>query len=118
MGTFGEESDPMSTAHLSALEGALSRRGWRVVAAHPGDDYSISATRELQRSGGEGTLLIDFDGMGPEGDKCLTLQESYACQVRGQRAHSLYFRRVNRSRTLWEQELAVFVRSLDNVSGA
>jgi len=34
--------------------------------------------------------------------------------VRGQLGDGLYFRRPRRSRELWEQELAEFVRSLDN----
>jgi hypothetical protein len=105
----------MSVSHLRALEEALSGRGWRVVATYPGDDYRISASWELRRSGREGSLLVDFDGMGPDGDVCLPVEESYGCRVRGCPGVSLYFRRVNRSRQLWEQELADFVRSLDDV---
>jgi hypothetical protein len=103
----------MSAPHLRALEEALSRRGWRVVAVHPGDGYRSSASWELQRGGRDGSLLIDFDGMGPDGDACLPLAESYGCQVRNRPSASLYFRRVHRSRELWEGELAEFVRSLD-----
>ena len=57
--------------------------------------------------------MIDFDGMGPDGDRCLALDESYGCQVRGRASISLYFRRVNRSRELWQRELAEFVQKLD-----
>jgi hypothetical protein len=99
---------------LAALEAALAQRGWRVVAVHPGDDYRISATWEVRRSSREPSLLIDFDGMGAEGDCCLPLEESYGCLVRGRGAASLYFRRVKKSRSVWEQELAAFVRTLDN----
>jgi len=106
----------MSAPHLHALEDALSRRGWRIVAAYPGDDYSISASWELQRSGRKASLLIDFDGMAPDGDVCLPLEESYGCHVRGQQTLSLYFRHVNSSRQRWERELADFVRSLDGAT--
>ena len=104
----------MSVPHLRALEEALARRGWRVVVVHPGDGYRVSATWELQRGRRDGSLLIDFDGLGPDGDVCLPLEKSYGCQVRGQLGDGLYFRRPRRSRELWEQELAEFVRSLDN----
>ncbi len=103
----------MSQPHLRALEEALARRGWRVVAVHPGDDYQISATWEIQRSG-QPSLLLDFDGMDAAGDSCLPIEQSHGCQVRGRSALDLYFRRVNRSRSLWEQELAAFVLALDN----
>src|SRR5262245_12817326 len=103
----------MSKPHLRVLEEALGRRGWRVVAVHRGDGYRIAAAWEVQRGGGQLTVLIDFDGMGPEGDSCLPLEESYGCKVRGREGGGLYFRRVNRSRQLWEQELAAFVESLD-----
>jgi hypothetical protein len=65
--------------------------------------------------------LIDFDGfdgMSPDGDYCLPLEESYGCQVRGRAAGGLYFRRVNRSQSLWQQELAAFVQSLDEEGSA
>lgn len=103
----------MSQPHLRALEEALARRGWRVVAVHPGDDYQISATWEIQRSG-QPSLLLDFDGMDAAGDRCLPIEQSHGCQVRGRSALDLYFRRVNKSRSLWEQELAAFVLALDN----
>ena len=102
----------MSLPHLQALEEALSRRGWRVVAIHAGDGYGISTTWELQRAGAAESLLIDFHGLGPDGDVCLPVEESYGCRVRG-RAASLYFRRVQRSRELWQLDLMEFVRSLD-----
>jgi hypothetical protein len=104
----------MSALHLRALESALARRGWRVITVHPGDGYRASATWELQRGGDAVNVFVDFDGMSLDGGGCLPLEESYACHLRGQESPSLYFRRVNRSRTLWEQELAEFVQSLDN----
>ena len=102
----------MSKPHLKALKEALARRGWWVVTVHPGDNYRISETWEIQRSG-QLSLLIDFDGMDAEGDRCLPIEQSYGCQVRGHAAIALYFRRVNKSRSLWEQELAAFVQALD-----
>jgi len=106
----------MSILHLRALEEALSRRGWRVVAVHPGDGYQIAASWELERDARHGRLLIDFDGMAASGDVCLPLEQSYGCAVRGQPESSLYFRRPKRSHELWERELAEFVRSLDDTN--
>src|SRR5262245_7520695 len=108
----------MSEPHLRALENALARKGWRVVAVHPGDEYCISATWEIQRSTHQPSLLLDFDGMDKSGDFCLPLAQSYGCQVRSHAAASLYFRRLHHSRRLWEQELAAFVQELDSASGA
>jgi hypothetical protein len=62
--------------------------------------------------------LIDFLGMEPGGDYCLPLEESYACEVRGREAVGLSFRRINRSRALWQQELSAFVQSLDEEGSA
>jgi hypothetical protein len=103
----------MSQPHLNALEEALLRRGWRVVAVHPGNAYDVSATWEVQRSTNEPSLLIDFEGN--DDLVCLPPEESYACHVRGQPGLDLYFRRVNKSRSLWERELAEFVRAPDSV---
>lgn len=102
----------MSASHLRALEKALACRGWRVAAVHPGDDYRVSGSWELHRSG-TAPILIDFDGMGPDLDRCLPFEESYGCQVRGRVSVSLYFRRVNRSIELWQRELVEFVQKLD-----
>jgi hypothetical protein len=105
----------VSKQHLQALEEALLRKGWRVVAVHPGDDHRISATWEIQR-GGSPTLFIDFDGM--EDMVCLPLEQSYGCHLRRRSAKEemawLYFRRPNKSRRLWEQELTTFVHALEN----
>ena len=105
----------MSRSHLRALEESLASSGWRVVGVHPGNDYDISATWEIQRSS-EPSVFIDFEGM--DDMVCLPLAECYGCHVRGRREPSLYFRRVNKSRRLWERELVEFVRSLDNTGGA
>jgi hypothetical protein len=105
----------MSKPHLRALEEALTRKGWRIIAVHPGDDYGISATWEVRRSSNQPSLFLDFNGMGPDGNYCLPLEESYGCQVRGRQAVGLYFRRVNRGQALWERELAAFVQALDEV---
>lgn len=53
----------MSKPHLRELEEALNRKGWRIVAVHPGDDYRISATWEIQRSSRQASVFIDFDGL-------------------------------------------------------
>jgi hypothetical protein len=106
----------MSKPHLRALEEALARRGWRVVAVRPGDGYHISATWEVRRSTSQPSILIDFEGMEPGGDYCLPLEESYACGVRGRGAVALHFGRINRSRAHWEKELAAFVQALEDES--
>jgi hypothetical protein len=106
----------MSKLHLRALEEELGRKGWRVVAVHPGDDYRISATWEIQRSSSQPSLFIDFEGI--DDMVCLPLEDSYGCHVRGRsagdKATELYFRKPNKSQSLWMQELAAFVRALEN----
>jgi hypothetical protein len=42
------------------------------------------------------------------------MTQSQAGNVRGRKDATVYFRRINKSRPLWEQELAVFVEALDN----
>jgi hypothetical protein len=106
----------MPKLHLLALEAALSRRGWRIVAVRAGNDYDVSATWQIQRTASEPSLFIDFCGMGRDGDVCLPLQDSYGCSLRGHASVDLYFRRVNRSRELWEKELSDFVQALDEAS--
>jgi hypothetical protein len=110
----------MSKPHLRALEEALGRRGWRVIAVHPGNDHDISASWEIQRSPSESSQFIDFDGQ--DDLDCLPLEESFGCHVRGRSAKvetpSLYFRKRNKSRALWQQELAAFVLALDNKGAA
>jgi hypothetical protein len=100
----------MSKPHLQALEKALAGRGWTVVAVHPGNNYDISATWEIQRGTSEPTLFIDFEGL--DDVVCLSMEECYGCHVRGRRKPSLYFRRLNKSRELWKRDLNEFVQSL------
>ena len=110
----------MSKPHLQALEEALRRRGWRVVTVHPGNDYNISATWEIQRSTSEPSLFIDFDGL--DDMVCRPLEACYGCRIRGRsgkdEAARLYFRRPNKSRDLWEKDLAAFVLALENEGNA
>jgi hypothetical protein len=100
----------MAQWHLDELRGALERRGWRVTAELPGDDYKISGTWELRRSGDPRVLLIDFDGL--DDMRVLPLHQSYACRTRSTE-HSLYFRRRGESgsppRARWRKELSAFV---------
>ncbi len=109
----------MSREHWQGLEAALGRRGWRIVAVHAGDGYAISASWEIQRSSRRPSLFIDFDGL--DDMTCLPLEQSYACHVRGSSprdgASSLYFRPPNKSRALWEKDLAAFVANLDRLDG-
>ena len=104
----------MAAWHLDELRAALEKRGWRVTAELPGDDYKISGTWELRRSGDERSLLLDFEGL--DDMRTLPLTESYACQVRGTK-QSIYFGRRGENgssvRERWKSELAAFVRSVD-----
>jgi hypothetical protein len=100
----------MSAWHLADLRNELERRGWRIVAELPGDDYRISGSWEVQRSTRRAPLLIDFEGMEGSGDSCLPMPQSYACTLRTQRHLSLYFAK---SRMAWDEELAAFLDGLD-----
>ena|SRR2546428_11882320 len=106
----------MSHQHLTALEQALGRKGWRIIAIHPGNDYNISASWEIRRRLSQESLFVDFYGLSEDGDICLPLAESYACYVRGREFLSLYFRKVNRSRLLWRRELKDFIQGLDSLA--
>ncbi len=107
----------MSRSHLSQLREALTRRGWQVTERLRGDDnVQGAATWVIQRPNTGPTLLIDFAGFGGMGED-ISLEESYACDVRGT-AIDLYFRRVNRSRQLWLAELKAFVTALESVAVA
>ena len=108
----------MSELHLNDLELALARKGWRIVAAHPGDDFGISATWEIQRSTRQPTLFLDFHGLEPMGRYCYPLAQSYGCRLRAAERAGLYFRKINLQRERWKQELAEFVDALDAVAGA
>jgi hypothetical protein len=99
------------------LEAALARKGWRVIAAHAGVEYRVRPRWEIQRSTRRPSLVIEFDVLDEDG--WLPLGESYGCQVREaspeDSASSLYFRRPVKSRAMWEEELAAFVRKLDEL---
>ena len=109
----------MADWHLDELLHALDRRGWRVTAELPGNDYNTSGTWELRRSGDPRVLLIDFDGTDELGT--LPVLETYACQARGT-GHSLYFRRRgesgSRQRARWQEELSAFVEGVSRPDGA
>jgi hypothetical protein len=95
--------------HLEELRSALERRGWRIVE-HPGDDYRVSGSWELRRSGDAEARWIDFDGL--DDLQTLPMDRSFACRVRGSASVSLYFRRA-RSNDLWTKELATLVQALE-----
>jgi hypothetical protein len=105
----------MSRSHLIALEQALSQKGWRIAAVHPGDSFGISATLEIQRSTKHASLLIDFDGLELIGRFCHPLDKSYGCSLRASDGVSLRFSRINKRRELWQRELAAFVDALDSI---
>jgi hypothetical protein len=103
----------MAQWHLDELRAELARRGWRVRAELPGNDYNVSATWELRRHGDAKTLLVDFDGL--DDMRTLPLDQSYGCSVRGG-GLELYFRRRGSNdppaRERWRDELAAFVKAL------
>jgi len=103
----------MSESHLKQIRLALERSGWNIAERVRGDDGVIgAATWEIRRGSAASPLLIDFAGLGPMGED-ISLEESYACHVRGKPDCDLYFRRINHSRDLWLNELEAFVASLD-----
>ena len=109
----------MAEWHLKELRDALEQGGWRITAERPGDDYSISATWEIQRSSKLPTILIDFKGL----DDMVTLpiEQSYGCHVRGQNSCRLYFGRRGEGRSqvrqAWKDELTLFTQALDRETG-
>ena len=71
-----------------------------MVERRRGDvDVQGSATWEIRRQAGGPALLLDFAGFGGLGED-ISLEESYACKVRGCPIH-LYFSRVKRSCERW-----------------
>lgn len=107
----------MAEWHLKELRNAIERSGWRFVAEHPGDNYSISASWEFKRGDKEPALWIDFEGL--DDMRTLPIEQSYACAVRDQRTPGLYFRRKGSSdsakREIWLKELREFAASLNIV---
>jgi hypothetical protein len=116
LGVRQKRGSRVSKPHLHELRASLERNGWQVVAVCPGNDYDISATWEIQRSASESRLMIDFEGL--DDMACLPIEASYGCHIRGFEKASLYFRRIQRSRQLWEDELANFILYLDTVARA
>ena len=109
----------MADWHLKELRDALEQRGWRITAERPGDDYSISATWEIQRSSKLPTILIDFEGF--DDMACLPIEQSYGCHIRGQNPYRLYFGRRGEGkshiRQAWKVELALFTQALEQGTG-
>jgi hypothetical protein len=108
----------MAQWNLDQLRHALERKGWRVVAEHPGDDYAVSATWEIQRGHDEKTILIDFEGL--EDMTTLPVDHSYGCHVRGNESMSLYFgrqgERGSNRRQIWQSDLRHFIERLGSGS--
>ena len=102
--------------HLQEIRDALESRGWRFVAEHPGDDYRVSATWEIERSTKNPTLFLDFQGL--DDLNTLPLEQSYGCRVRGSGAPGLYFGRKgvggSGRRQKWQQDLQQFLVELDS----
>jgi hypothetical protein len=103
----------MAQWHLDELRAALERRGWRFAEELPGNDYDISASWRLVRSGTPPEVVIDFEGL--DDLNTLPISESYACRARGS-DHSLYFGRRGETgtstRERWKSELGSFVEAV------
>jgi hypothetical protein len=97
----------MSEWHLDELRAALTNRGWKVLAVHPGDDYAVSGSWEIERSTRYPPLFIDFNGL--DDDRCLPIEQAYVCEVRGGKP-DLYFHRPGDK---WRAKLKAFVLNLD-----
>jgi hypothetical protein len=72
--------------HLRELERELARRGWRIEAVLPGDDYRVSASWKITR--GDAEHFLDFQGL--DDLETLPLDEAYGVDIRG-REGGLYF---------------------------
>ena len=109
----------MADWHLKELRDEIEQRGWRITVEHPGDDYSISATWEIQRSSKLPTIFIDFEGL--DDMVCLPIEQSYGCHIRGQKLCGLYFGRRGEGRSqirqAWKDELTLFIQTLDKGKG-
>lgn len=107
----------MAEWHLKELRNAVERSGWRFVAEHSGDNYSISASWEFKRSDNEPVLWIDFEGL--DDMRTLPIEQSYGCRVRNRSGEGLYFRRKGSAdsakREIWLKELKAFVASLNDL---
>ena len=109
----------MAEWHLRELRNALEAKGWRILAEHPGDERGLSATWEIERSTKKPSVFIDFEGL----DDLITLplEQSYACNIRGNRSSALYFSRKgsdgSRRRENWRDDLQQFLIDLETVAG-
>jgi hypothetical protein len=91
-----------------AFEGTgRSAKGWRIVAHHPGDDYNVSASWEVQRSTRFPSVFIDFAGL--DDMVCLPLEQAYACRIREFPTVNLYFGTGNKK---WAESVQAFVEAL------
>ncbi len=105
----------MAKWHLQELRIALEQKGWRLIAEEPGDDNSISAYWNLQRSLNDPTLLIGFEGQGETG--FLPLHKTYGCSIVGKENIGLYFTKrsqENKERHQeWQRALQEFIGRLE-----
>ena len=103
--------------HLQEIRDALESRGWRFVAEHPGDEYRVSATWEIERGTKKPPVLIDFEGL--DDLIALPLEQSYGCSIRGSDSLGLYFGRKgeggSRRRHNWQRDLQQFLDELDSL---
>lgn len=106
----------MAEWHLNELRNELEKRGWRVVAEHPSQNFYVSGSWEIQRNSSMPPIFIDFKGI--DDLDTLPMDESYACNIRNHKLDSLYFskrggEKDSNRRTIWKSNLANFVKQLD-----
>ena len=109
----------MAVWHLRELRNAFEQKGWRIIAEHPGDDYCVSATWEIQRSTEEPSIFIDFQGL--DDLVTLPLEQSYGCRIRGKDwPPGLHFGRKGEGKSArqekWRQELREFISELEKTN--
>jgi hypothetical protein len=107
----------MAEWHLLEIRNALEARGWRIISQHPGDDYQISATWEIERSTKKAPVFIDFAGL--DDMVTLPLEQSYGCRIRAHNSLGLDFGRKgeggSRRRQKWRGDLKQFMNELDRM---
>ena len=90
----------------------MASAGWTIVAQHPGDDYKISGSWEVQRSTRYPPVFIDFEGF--DDMICLPMEEAYACHLRDEPKIGVYFGRMGER---WKDSILQFISALNFSEG-
>jgi len=98
----------LTVSHLNDLYAGLAAAGWTIVAQHPGDDYKISGSWEVQRSTRYPPVFIDFEGF--DDMICRPIEEAYGCHLRNEQKIGVYFGKMGGR---WKDSLLRFISALD-----